>query len=117
MSSVACMRVESSPLPLGVLFRSSSTNSNTMTQFWRKPERPIHRGQRTSLNAIGWTHSHVLPLHEAMMRRSAMPVVSPGGESALEHYAAYLHDTADLRPATLRNYLSDLRQFAAWCEE
>ena len=27
-----------------------------------------------------------------------------------------LHDEQDLSTATLRNYISDLRQFAAWCE-
>jgi len=46
-----------------------------------------------------------------------MPVLSAGGQQALERYGVHLHEQADLRPATLRNYLSDLRQFAAWCEE
>src|SRR6185437_11321475 len=31
-------------------------------------------------------------------------------------YAEALHRQHDLRPATHRNYVSDVRQFAAWCE-
>ena len=50
------------------------------------------------------------------MARPGMPILSDGGRDALDRYAAHLHGQADLRPATLRNYLSDLRQFAAWCE-
>ncbi len=50
------------------------------------------------------------------MTREAMPTLSDEGQRTLEVYAAHLHETADLRPATLRNYLSDLRHFAAWCE-
>jgi integrase/recombinase XerC len=34
----------------------------------------------------------------------------------LDRYAAYLKDEEDLSPSTVRNYLSDLRHFAAWCE-
>jgi len=45
-----------------------------------------------------------------------MPPLSDDGQRTLDVYAAHLHETADLRPATLRNYLSDLRHFAAWCE-
>jgi len=45
-----------------------------------------------------------------------MPTLSAEGQRTLEVYAAHLTDTADLRPATVRNYLSDVRQFAAWCE-
>jgi hypothetical protein len=45
-----------------------------------------------------------------------MPALSAAGREALDRYARYLHDELDLRPATVRNYLSDLRQFAAWCE-
>ncbi len=51
------------------------------------------------------------------MTREAMPPLSDAGRQALERYAVHLHAHADLRPATPRNYLSDLRQFAAWCEE
>jgi integrase/recombinase XerC len=42
--------------------------------------------------------------------------LSDAGEAALAPYARHLHDEQDLSPATSRNYLSDLRQFAAWCE-
>ena len=48
--------------------------------------------------------------------RPAMPVLSDAGLQALAPYVVYLHDEVDVRPATQRNYLSDLRQFAAWCE-
>ncbi len=50
------------------------------------------------------------------MRRTGQPVLSAGGQQELGRYAASLRDDADLRPATVRNYLSDLRQFMAWCE-
>jgi integrase/recombinase XerC len=46
-----------------------------------------------------------------------MPAVSEAGRRALDSYASALRSGADMRPATLRNYLSDLRQFVAWCEE
>ncbi len=48
--------------------------------------------------------------------RPAMPAVSGGALAALAQYSTYLRDEVDVRPATLRNYLSDLRQFIAWCE-
>ena len=50
------------------------------------------------------------------MTRGAMPPLSDEGQRTLGVYAGHLHEQADLRPATLRNYLSDLRHFAAWCE-
>ena len=50
------------------------------------------------------------------MKRPAQPVLSPTGEAALTPYLTYLQDEQDLSAATRRNYLSDLRQFAAWCE-
>lgn len=52
-----------------------------------------------------------------MPKRGAQPKLSPGGQQALERYATALREGEDIRPATLRNYLSDLRQFAAWYEE
>ncbi len=55
--------------------------------------------------------SDVVPRH-----RPAMPAVSDAALRALAQYTTYLQDEVDVRPATLRNYLSDLRQFAAWCE-
>lgn len=52
-----------------------------------------------------------------MPKRAAQPALAPASQQALEHYAATLWEREDLRPVTLRNYLSDLRQFAAWYEE
>ena len=49
-------------------------------------------------------------------KRPPQPALSPTGQLALDAYATYLRQEQDVRPATLRNYLSDLRQFAAWCE-
>jgi integrase/recombinase XerD len=42
--------------------------------------------------------------------------LSPASEVALAPYLAHLHDEQDLSAATRRNYASDLRHFAAWCE-
>jgi len=50
------------------------------------------------------------------MKRSEMPVLSALGQQALDQYAQYLRDTTDVSPTTIRNYVSDLRQFVAWCE-
>ncbi len=50
------------------------------------------------------------------MKRTAQPNVSPEGLLALNQYIDYLHHEQDLSADTRRNYLSDLRQFAAWCE-
>jgi len=50
-------------------------------------------------------------------KRRGMPAVSEAGRRALDSYASALRSGADMRPATLRNYLSDLRQFVAWCED
>lgn len=49
-------------------------------------------------------------------KRPAQPPLSAPGERALTAYATYLHEEQDVSPATRRNYLSDLRQFLAWCE-
>lgn len=51
-----------------------------------------------------------------MGRRAAKPDLSEAGEKKIRHYAEYLRDEQDLAPDTVRNYLSDLRQFAAFCE-
>ncbi len=51
-----------------------------------------------------------------MSKRQEMPALTPIGEQSLDQYLHALQTTEDLRPATLRNYHSDLRQFAAWCE-
>lgn len=51
-----------------------------------------------------------------MLKRPAQPQLSPTGQQALEQYAGALQERENIRPVTLRNYLSDLRQFAAWYE-
>ncbi|MDP9352001.1 MAG: tyrosine-type recombinase/integrase [Chloroflexota bacterium] len=43
-------------------------------------------------------------------------MLSGEGQAAVQGYARYLHEEQDLSAPTLRNYLSDLRHFAAWCE-
>ena len=50
------------------------------------------------------------------MRRGALPAVSVGGKAALDRYEQALRSEEDLSAVTIRNYLSDLRQFAAWWE-
>jgi integrase/recombinase XerD len=49
-------------------------------------------------------------------KRSAMPVLSTEGQTALDAYMAALRTTTDASAMTVRNYLSDLRQFIAWAE-
>ena len=51
-----------------------------------------------------------------MVRRAANPELSSEGRGELEKYGRYLTDEQDLAADTVRNYLSDLRQFAAYCE-
>lgn len=50
------------------------------------------------------------------MPRSEKPTLSKAGEKVLEKYGKYLREEQDLSAATVRNYLSDLRGFAAFCE-
>jgi hypothetical protein len=50
------------------------------------------------------------------MKREAQPLLSEDGQHALDQYTQVLQHIEDLSPVTLRNYLSDLRQFIAWCE-
>ncbi len=50
------------------------------------------------------------------MRRTDPPATSREGRSAIDAYGRYLREEQDLSAPTLRNYLSDLRHFAAWCE-
>ena len=50
------------------------------------------------------------------MKRSPQPALSPSGERVLSRYEQRLRVEEDLSSVTLRNYLSDLRLFAAWCE-
>jgi len=48
--------------------------------------------------------------------RPSQPYLSAVGEEWLSRYAQTLSLKEDLRPASIRNYLSDVRQFVAWCE-
>lgn len=50
------------------------------------------------------------------MPRSEKPTLSVAGEKELGRYGSYLREEQDLSAATVRNYLSDLRGFAAFCE-
>jgi integrase/recombinase XerC len=50
------------------------------------------------------------------MKRQANPQLSPSGEGALTEYEQTLHEQEDLAPASVRNYLSDVRHFIAWFE-
>ncbi len=50
------------------------------------------------------------------MKRVGQPNISRAGMEALNQYKAFLQHTEDMSPVTIRNYLSDLRQFIAWCE-
>jgi site-specific recombinase XerD len=50
------------------------------------------------------------------MKRMAQPALSAEGQQALDHYAYTLQQVEDLSAVTIRNYLSDLHQFIAWCE-
>lgn len=51
------------------------------------------------------------------MKRKAQPILSQDGQHALDQYAQVLQQIEDLSPVSIRNYLSDLRQFIAWCED
>jgi integrase/recombinase XerC len=54
--------------------------------------------------------------HSGRPVRPVNPSVSAAGQDALDQYGTYLRDEEDLSASTVRNYLSDLRHFAAWCE-
>jgi integrase/recombinase XerC len=49
-------------------------------------------------------------------KQAPSPDLSSQGEKALVAFERHFRNEADLRPATVRNYLSDLRLFMAWCE-
>jgi|SRR5579859_263497 len=51
------------------------------------------------------------------MKRPAVPVLSLAGQQIWASYQAHLQEHQDLAAASRRNYLSDLRQFIAWCED
>jgi hypothetical protein len=49
-------------------------------------------------------------------KRASAPRLSPVGQHALDQFGQRLRAVEDLRPATVHNYLSDVRHFIAWCE-
>jgi integrase/recombinase XerD len=53
---------------------------------------------------------------ETIAKRAKHPVLSSVGEQVLAQYERRLRVEEDLSSATIRNYLSDLRHFIAWCE-
>jgi integrase/recombinase XerC len=52
-----------------------------------------------------------------MSKRPPKPLLSLPAQQALALYDQHLIQYQDLRPATQRNYLSDVRQFMAWYEQ
>lgn len=55
-------------------------------------------------------------MSDAPRRRVAMPPLSQAAWRSLQHYEEALRLRGELRPATIRNYTSDLRHFLAWYE-
>ena len=53
---------------------------------------------------------------ETIAKRAKRPTLSGTGEHVLAQYERRLRIEEDLTSVTIRNYLSDLRHFAAWCE-
>ncbi len=53
---------------------------------------------------------------ETITKRAHRPALSETGEHVLAQYERRLRTEEDLTAATIRNYESDLRHFAAWCE-
>ena len=49
-------------------------------------------------------------------KRANRPALSRTGEQTLAQYEQRLRTEEDVSTATIRNYLSDLRHFAVWCE-
>ncbi|HEU5383118.1 MAG TPA: tyrosine-type recombinase/integrase [Ktedonobacteraceae bacterium] len=50
------------------------------------------------------------------MKRKAQPRLTADGQQALDQYKQVLQHLEDFSLVTVRNYLSDLRQFISWCE-
>jgi integrase/recombinase XerD len=50
------------------------------------------------------------------MRREGHPALSSSGQELLDRFEQQLRTQEDLTAATIRNYLSDVRHFAAWYE-
>lgn len=49
-----------------------------------------------------------------MAKRTARPISSGSTLANFDEYARYLAQDHDMRPSSLRNYLSDLRLFMDW---
>jgi integrase/recombinase XerC len=52
-----------------------------------------------------------------MSKRANTPSLTPSGQQGLDRFGQQVRECEDLRPATVRNYVNDLRHFTAWCEE
>jgi integrase/recombinase XerD len=52
-----------------------------------------------------------------MTEPAIKPTISAQAQQLLTTYERHLTEALDLRPATVRNYISDLRGFMAWCEQ
>ncbi|HEV2457666.1 MAG TPA: tyrosine-type recombinase/integrase [Ktedonobacterales bacterium] len=50
------------------------------------------------------------------MKRPQHPYISASAQQLLATYRAALQERGDLQGTTIRNYLSDLHHFVAWCE-
>ena len=51
-----------------------------------------------------------------MTKQATKPTISATAQQLLTTYEHHLANVLDLRPVTIRNYISDLRLFMAWCE-
>jgi integrase/recombinase XerC len=51
------------------------------------------------------------------MKQALLSTLSPCAQQALAQYHQHLISDLDLSPATIRNYLGDVRLFMAWCEQ
>src|SRR5437588_8475634 len=51
------------------------------------------------------------------MKRKVQPMLSADGQYALDQYTQILQQLEDLSPVTIRNYVTDLRQFIFWYED
>ncbi len=49
-------------------------------------------------------------------KRANTPLLSSSGQGTLTAFGRQLREIENLRPATIRNYVSDVRHFLAWCE-
>ena len=78
-------------------------------------KKPGHMSAKVVKN---WRFFHLLRFlgMETIAKRAKRPTLLGTGEHVLAQYERWLRIEEDLTSATIRNYLSDLRHFAAWCE-